>query len=70
MTETNRLEAAAPAGVAPARRFDWVRFAEAYALVAGIVVLGAVFGALRPEVFPVLGQHHHDPRLAGRFWSC
>lgn len=54
MTETDRLDATpAEAGdtTAPRRKFDWVRFAEAYALVAGIVVLGAIFGALRPESF-------------------
>jgi predicted ABC-type sugar transport system permease subunit len=33
------------------QRFDWVRFAEAYALLAGIVVLGAIFGVLRPATF-------------------
>ena len=33
------------------RRFDWVRFAEAYALLGGIVVLGAIFGVLRPASF-------------------
>ncbi len=55
MTDSNRADAAAPLAdgkpPAPARRFDWVRFAEAYALLAGILVLGAVFGFLRPESF-------------------
>lgn len=33
------------------RRFYWVRFGEAYALLGGIVVLGAIFGVLRPTTF-------------------
>ena len=36
---------------APTRRFSWVRFLEAYALLAALVLLGAVFGAIRPEAF-------------------
>lgn len=55
MTETNRVgEAPSLAGQGQplgGRRFDWIRFAEAYALLAGILVLGAVFGFLRPEAF-------------------
>jgi ribose transport system permease protein len=35
----------------PRRGFNWVRFLEAYALVFALVLLGAVFGALRPESF-------------------
>ena len=34
-----------------ARKFNWVRFLEAYALVAALILLGAVFGAIRPEAF-------------------
>ncbi|WP_428490856.1 ABC transporter permease [Rhodopila sp.] len=33
------------------RRFNWVRILEAYALVAALLVLAAVFGILRPEAF-------------------
>src|SRR5579862_7496590 len=55
VSEGNRVEEApvltAAHRPARARRFDWVRFAEAYALLAGIVILGAVFGILRPESF-------------------
>jgi len=43
-----------PTGQADAARRSksgWMRFAEAYALVAGILVLGAIFGFLRPESF-------------------
>ena len=31
--------------------FSWVRFLEAYALLAALVLLGGVFGAIRPEAF-------------------
>ncbi len=44
----------APSATAPAstaRKFNWVRFLEAYALVFALILLGAVFGALRPESF-------------------
>jgi ribose transport system permease protein len=34
-----------------ARRFNWLHFAESYALVAALVLLGAIFGVLRPEAF-------------------
>ena len=33
------------------RRFNWVRILEAYALVVALLLLGAVFGMLRPEAF-------------------
>ena len=36
---------------APTRRFSWVRFLEAYALLGALVLLGGVFGAIRPEAF-------------------
>jgi ribose transport system permease protein len=55
MSESNGVEEApSPAGdsrPAWARGLEWVRFAEAYALLTGIVVLGAIFGFLRPESF-------------------
>ena len=53
MSTTNRAETELAANTAapPRRRFDWVRFAEAYALLGGILVLGAVFGVLRPQSF-------------------
>ena len=54
MTEANRVDAPPPLGPnrpGRGRSFDWVRFAEAYALVAGIILLGAVFGFLRPAAF-------------------
>lgn len=53
MSTANHLGAKpiADPGAAPRRRFDWVRFAEAYALLGGILVLGAVFGSLRPQSF-------------------
>jgi ribose transport system permease protein len=35
----------------PTRRFSWVRLLEAYALLGALVLLGAVFGFLRPEAF-------------------
>jgi ribose transport system permease protein len=35
----------------PARGFNWLRIAEAYALVVALVALGAVFGMLRPDAF-------------------
>lgn len=45
-------EARGGAAATPARRgFNWLHFAEAYALVAALLVLVAVFGALRPEAF-------------------
>jgi ribose transport system permease protein len=39
------------AATAPRRKFNFLRFLEAYALVGALVLLGAVFGALRPEAF-------------------
>lgn len=39
----------APAG--PAGRVNWARVAESYALVAALVALFLVFGALQPDVF-------------------
>jgi ribose transport system permease protein len=53
MSTANRFSAKpiVDPGAAPRRRFDWVRFAEAYALLGGILVLGAVFGVLRPQSF-------------------
>ena len=36
---------------APTRQFSWVRFLEAYALLGAQVLLGGVFGAIRPEAF-------------------
>lgn len=33
------------------RRVNWPKLLEAYALVIGIVVLGAIFGAIRPQSF-------------------
>ena len=49
-----KADAAAIERVAPTaarRRFNWLRFAEAYALVAALLALGAVFGVLRPQAF-------------------
>ena len=55
MTETDRVgetpSLAGPSRPTRGRSFDWVRFAEAYALLAGIMVLGTIFGFLRPESF-------------------
>lgn len=55
MTETNRIDEASPLArqdrPTRERGFDWLRFAEAYALVAGIAVLVGIFGFLRPEAF-------------------
>jgi ribose transport system permease protein len=55
VTETNHVgEAPSLAGQSRptrGRSFDWIRFAEAYALLAGIIILGAIFGFLRPEAF-------------------
>jgi ribose transport system permease protein len=50
MTEARRLSAN-PAPPGPARKVNRVRLLEAYALPAALVVLGAVFGAIRPEAF-------------------
>lgn len=44
-------QSAAATPIAAGRRFNLVRFLEAYALVGALVLLGAVFGALRPEAF-------------------
>jgi ribose transport system permease protein len=33
------------------RKINWARFAEAYALLGALVLIGAVFGVLRPEAF-------------------
>ena len=41
----------ATAEPAARRTFNLARFLESYALVAALVLLGAVFGALRPEAF-------------------
>lgn len=55
MTETNRIDEVSPLArqdrPTRERGFDWLRFAEAYALVAGIAVLVGIFGFLRPEAF-------------------
>ncbi|MBN9509533.1 MAG: ABC transporter permease [Alphaproteobacteria bacterium] len=45
------MDAPAGANPGPRRRFNWVRFLEAYALLAALLLLGAIFGALRPEAF-------------------
>jgi ribose transport system permease protein len=53
MNTAERIDAkpSADAGSLRPRGFDWVRFVEAYALLGGIVVLLAIFGALRPATF-------------------
>jgi hypothetical protein len=55
-----RSLAAAVSGHTVGRRINWLRIAEAYALLAGLVVIGAVFGFLRPE------GHYHMNRF---YWS-
>lgn len=42
---------AATAQVSTGRKFSWVRFLEAYALVFALILLGAIFGVIRPESF-------------------
>ena len=42
---------AATAQTTTRRTFNLAHFLESYALVAALVLLGAVFGALRPEAF-------------------
>ena len=51
MSEVRDMDASAGANPGPRRRFNWVRFLEAYALLAALLLLGAIFGAIRPEAF-------------------
>ncbi len=48
MTQAQQAVTAQPGS---RRKFDLVHFLEAYALVAALLLLGAVFGAIRPEAF-------------------
>lgn len=46
-----RSLSAASSGTGSGRRINWLRTAEAYALLVALVAIGAVFGFLRPESF-------------------
>lgn len=50
MTQTAGIRSV-PAAPSPARKVNWVRLLEAYALLLALLFLGALFGALRPEAF-------------------
>jgi len=47
--ETSTAVSASP--TAKGRKINWLRVAEAYALLGALVLIGAVFGFLRPEAF-------------------
>lgn len=48
MTQVHSMDTVAPP---PVHKVNWVRLLEAYALPAALVLIGAVFGVLRPEAF-------------------